>query len=541
MKKSHRKQFKREFAYALLNFPEKLDTLSFEHMIESLFIPIYFPRKSLDKIINVSKKASHLTMVRFFNSLEETIQQTIKDRKRYEKILLAAFAVSLATSRADQELSEKEKEILNIYSKYASASDLSPAIKRQFTLLKKSPPDAQRAFSYIKKLPNFIPVVLFETLIEAIATSDGLFCTKEKALLDQFRLEMGRLLSIPVVATMSSGKSTFINAMLGSPLLPAQNQACTATIMKIENLDGKNNFWGRQTTSQKGVSDWDIISPKTLEQWNAESGLEVEILGDFCNIANEDAHICLHDTPGPNNSMDKSHAAITIDLLERGSFGCVLCVLNAEQFGIDDERELLDAIISNRPVASDKKSIKDVHIIFVLNKFDSLDPESESGIKFIRKVITHITEVTGLSSPIVIPAMSRLCLSLRSLIHEYEQTETISLSKREQRTLLRQIRSMESNWGYYTEIFQSLYDVNSLDEDGSHAADSSDDFFRFAKESLIHSLEKMELGTFFGKIKLGEEDIDIQQIKKMEVLTGIPLIEKAINNYILLRNNSNKH
>ncbi|MBO1929813.1 dynamin family protein [Providencia rettgeri] len=36
-----------------------------------------------------------------------------------------------------------------------------------------------------------------------------------------------------VVATMSSGKSTFINAILGQDLLPAANEATTATIAHI--------------------------------------------------------------------------------------------------------------------------------------------------------------------------------------------------------------------------------------------------------------------------------------------------------------------
>ncbi len=40
-----------------------------------------------------------------------------------------------------------------------------------------------------------------------------------------------------VVATMSSGKSTLINAMLGHDLLPAANEATTATIARITDND----------------------------------------------------------------------------------------------------------------------------------------------------------------------------------------------------------------------------------------------------------------------------------------------------------------
>ena len=44
---------------------------------------------------------------------------------------------------------------------------------------------------------------------------------------------------INVIATMSSGKSTLINALLGKRLMPSKNEACTATITKILDNDGE--------------------------------------------------------------------------------------------------------------------------------------------------------------------------------------------------------------------------------------------------------------------------------------------------------------
>lgn len=42
---------------------------------------------------------------------------------------------------------------------------------------------------------------------------------------------------INVIATMSSGKSTLINALLGKKLMPSKNEACTATITEILDAD----------------------------------------------------------------------------------------------------------------------------------------------------------------------------------------------------------------------------------------------------------------------------------------------------------------
>lgn len=42
---------------------------------------------------------------------------------------------------------------------------------------------------------------------------------------------------VNVIATMSSGKSTLINALLGINLMPSKNEACTATITEILDID----------------------------------------------------------------------------------------------------------------------------------------------------------------------------------------------------------------------------------------------------------------------------------------------------------------
>ena len=44
---------------------------------------------------------------------------------------------------------------------------------------------------------------------------------------------------INVIATMSSGKSTLINALLGKKLMPSKNEACTATITEILDNDSE--------------------------------------------------------------------------------------------------------------------------------------------------------------------------------------------------------------------------------------------------------------------------------------------------------------
>ena len=49
-----------------------------------------------------------------------------------------------------------------------------------------------------------------------------------------FDLAMSDDFEVCVVATMSAGKSTLINAMLGSKLMPSKQEACTAIITRIK-------------------------------------------------------------------------------------------------------------------------------------------------------------------------------------------------------------------------------------------------------------------------------------------------------------------
>ncbi len=45
-----------------------------------------------------------------------------------------------------------------------------------------------------------------------------------------------------VIATMSAGKSTMLNAMVCTDLFPSQNEACTATVFRIKDDVEERHF-----------------------------------------------------------------------------------------------------------------------------------------------------------------------------------------------------------------------------------------------------------------------------------------------------------
>lgn len=116
-----------------------------------------------------------------------------------------------------------------------------------------------------------------------------------------------------VVATMSSGKSTFINAMLGQDLLPAANEATTATIAHI--FDDKTQgdaFYGERFDNNGNLIEHnDAVDLATMKAWNADVETKtIKLNGNIRAIKeNNNVRLVLTDTPGPNNSQDPNTSA----------------------------------------------------------------------------------------------------------------------------------------------------------------------------------------------------------------------------------------
>lgn len=62
---------------------------------------------------------------------------------------------------------------------------------------------------------------------------------KSPKIKDAFKSAKNTDFKVNIIATMSSGKSTLINALLGNKLMPSKHEACTAIITEIEDMDNK--------------------------------------------------------------------------------------------------------------------------------------------------------------------------------------------------------------------------------------------------------------------------------------------------------------
>ena len=219
----------------------------------------------------------------------------------------------------------------------------------------------------------------------AMSYAENPRCISDKRLAQSFAayLEFTEMLSsysllhivnIAVCATMSAGKSTFVNALLGHDVLPARNEATTAKVTSVYDKDGAARIVGfvhdRPGHCAGLCGD---VRLSAIDEWNASPDVSrIFLQGDLDGIGNNGIIAAMHDTPGTNNSGDKSHHDVTFDFLAKNKMDALVFVANAEHLGTTDEKTLLTEL-HQKVVAR-----RNIPVIFVLNKADNIDTEKES-------------------------------------------------------------------------------------------------------------------------------------------------------------------
>ncbi|CAM4168758.1 dynamin family protein [Bacillus paramycoides] len=295
---------------------------------------------------------------------------------------------------------------------------------------------------------------------------------------------------IAVVATMSSGKSTLINALLGMELMPAKNEACTATIATIKNTEQKDLVLGRSLNhEQEEIEGWKEINLEMMERFNNDEEVsDIEIKMNIPNISSEKMNLVLVDTPGPNNSRNSSHQDYTYRIIKNDTKPMVLYILNATQLGIQDDNDLLNIIAEQ--MKSGGKQSQD-RFIFVINKIDEFDIEAgESVSKTIRTVREYLEE-QGIKNPNIFPASALMAKLIRMDQNGHQLTK-------KQKKVLRD-----------HDLFIEEEELNLL------------------KYVPLSKKRKESLNT---KVLEAKREEDTYQ--EVLLYSGVPAIEEAINEYL---------
>ncbi|MHC0037733.1 dynamin family protein [Pseudoneobacillus sp. C159] len=222
---------------------------------------------------------------------------------------------------------------------------------------------------------------------------------------------------VNVVATMSAGKSTLINALLRKKMMPAKQEACTATITKIKDRD-LDTF---RATAYDQNGDILVAHPELsfsiMESLNSNPAVStVQVDGDIPFVSSDDISLVLVDTPGPNNSRDPEHKAATYRMLSESSKTVVLYILNATQLAVNDDNNLLNHVADSMRVGG--KQSKD-RFIFVVNKLDDFRQGEDSVAHSIEKVRKYL-EDKGIINPNIYPAAALPALDIRTSLKDVD-------------------------------------------------------------------------------------------------------------------------
>lgn len=170
---------------------------------------------------------------------------------------------------------------------------------------------------------------------------------------------------ILVVATMTAGKSTLINALTGYHISKVETTACTDKLCFIYNKPVPD---GLIVKAMNGSLLYSYkIDPSKINEFN-EAALHFK-------SSLSDKRVCLIDTPGMNYSRVAKHQEITQRAIKENNYDAILFVSNSNYFESNDELDLLKYTLkySKKP------------IIFLLNKVDTFRIKNDSIDKMVRE------------------------------------------------------------------------------------------------------------------------------------------------------------
>ena len=260
----------------------------------------------------------------------------------------------------------------------------------------------------IRKLFNKVKELPFEEL-QAPSVNDAF----NKAFNEEFEVN--------VVATMSAGKSTLVNALLGKKLMPSKQGACTATITKIKDNDGE--LFNAVAVSSDGdvLEKHEVLDYKTMTNLNRNPDVsEIFVEGNIPFVGADEISLVLIDTPGPDNARDQRHGLVTAKALNQSSKMLVLFIMNGGKLHDESQDMFLRRIASSMGVGGKQSRER---FMFVINKLDAYDEEDDDiAGETIPETIRYLEEM-GIENPNVFPAAAEPALLIRRYLASNDEDE----------------------------------------------------------------------------------------------------------------------
>lgn len=250
--------------------------------------------------------------------------------------------------------------------------------------------------------------------------------------------------NILITATMSAGKSTLINALVGKNISLMQNMACTS---KIHTIVSKSFEDGISSEYDHDMSI-DATKEELLTDNNDNNSSKITV-GTYFNGLLGGHRIILFDSPGVNSNENIEHTEISQRMIQSQKYKLLVYVLNATQLSTTDEEQHLEIVA---------KHLGRTKILFVMNKIDHLISEDDNVHAIIERQRKFLTS-KGFKNPVICPVSSRA-----SFLAKKSRTE--GLSRIEQRELENYVDKFErlSLCSYYEKKLKCRLKTTTNDE-----------------------------------------------------------------------------
>lgn len=284
----------------------------------------------------------------------------------------------------------------------------------------------RRAFEIVKSYLSSRQSLEIDNI--AVSLLDGRNIGNNKAyiipLIKQYRTNVDfmqrREKRIIVTALTSAGKSTLINALVGKPVARTSQGVCTGNVCYIYNKafeDGRVHLADRDVTL--AASKEDIHSYKWTDP--------IYMASYFAGIVPQERRLCIIDTPGVDTSqLDKNRRDVTYGALLKENYDVLLYVVCPTKLGTDDEFRHMRWV---------QKNVPNEKVVFILNKIDDYDEESDDSIEENIGDLRYDLQNIGFENPVICPVSAYFSYLLKSKmigadLSEYEEDEYTIMAKK---------------------------------------------------------------------------------------------------------------
>lgn len=234
----------------------------------------------------------------------------------------------------------------------------------------------------------------------------------------------GNPIKILITATMSAGKSTLINAIIGKKINRTQNEACTAKIHCIVDKAYEDGFVYKLDSGLNLDADQQTLmldDEKNLSNW-------ITVGTYFRTLGKPPRRLWLMDTPGVNSSQNKEHKQITEQAIQGIHPDLLILLLNGTSIGTEDERRHLLFLSQNYHGKT----------LFVVNKLDTFQKEEDS-IPETLQLVREDLNCLGFEETMVVPVSAYAAYLAKiklfgGTLNEDEEDDLGFLSRKMKRT-----------------------------------------------------------------------------------------------------------